>query len=217
MTENADRRSFAERVDEDIARNLRRARERRGLSQSELARRITDIGLQGFHQTTIARLETSQRALRAAEAFAVCQVLGISLETLAASPSADQLQGVIESAGEQAIAFDEATRELMHARRELASLLDTYLASIPNAIEASPGELLEASHALEVQFAAENLLSDSDPLRRLVNIYRSEIDAASRDYPAMVDHTHLASLLDSMDALLGRIEGVDRGEHQTEA
>lgn len=58
----------------EIIASLRAARERRGMSQHELASRL------GKPQSFISKVEACERRLDVLEALAVCQVLGISLD-----------------------------------------------------------------------------------------------------------------------------------------
>lgn len=58
---------------------MKRIREEHGWSQGELARRMTDAGWEGFHQTTISRIEKGERPVRLAEAQGLAQVLGALL------------------------------------------------------------------------------------------------------------------------------------------
>lgn len=65
-----------------FAENLRAMREALGWNQSELARRLGEAGLDGFHQTTISRVEKGERPIRLGEATVVAQVLGVPVERL---------------------------------------------------------------------------------------------------------------------------------------
>lgn len=55
------------------------ARLAQGVSQTELARRLTDMGLP-FRQQMIQRVETGDRAIRLNEAVALSRILGLSLD-----------------------------------------------------------------------------------------------------------------------------------------
>lgn len=66
--------------------NVQRLRELKGWSQGELARRMADAGWDGFHQTTISRIEKGQRPVRLAEARALAQVLESQVGTMIAPP-----------------------------------------------------------------------------------------------------------------------------------
>ena len=62
--------------EERFVASMKRLREENGWSQGEMARRMTDAGWPGFHQTTISRLEKGERPVRLGEARGIAQVLG---------------------------------------------------------------------------------------------------------------------------------------------
>lgn len=55
---------------------VKRIREELGWSQGELAKRMSDSGWEGFHQTTISRIEKGERPVRLGEARGLAKVLG---------------------------------------------------------------------------------------------------------------------------------------------
>lgn len=112
-------------VDQNLARNVREARERRGWSQSELARQATEAGLRGFHQTTIARVESGQRPLRAAEAIVLSWCLGSSFESLAESTEVRALNMTLQRLSDASRQFYEAASNLISARFDAAMWLDS--------------------------------------------------------------------------------------------
>lgn len=63
-----------------FARTVERLREEKGWSQTELARRMQDKGFDGFHQTTISRIEKVSRPVRIGEAIALAAIFERSLE-----------------------------------------------------------------------------------------------------------------------------------------
>jgi transcriptional regulator with XRE-family HTH domain len=63
-------------IDQNIAANLRAYREAGGISQEELAQRMTDRGF-GFGQATIWKIESGQRPVRASELIALADSLGV--------------------------------------------------------------------------------------------------------------------------------------------
>lgn len=194
-------------VDANIARNIKSARERRDISQAELARRVTELGVPGFHQTTIARIEGDARALRASEAIAVCEVLKVTFEMLAASQGNDQLRHAKDVTRSCAVAFDGASQDLIDARRELAEQLDASIARVLAGADISPAELIDASNAVELQFSAEDTLSATEPRDRLAEIYRAEIDEAKGRYSSASKSGHVEGLRERMEASLQGFEG----------
>lgn len=61
-------------IDDNVAANVRNFRERQGLSQGELAQRMTDRGF-GFSQATIWKIESKQRPVKVSEAVALGDAL----------------------------------------------------------------------------------------------------------------------------------------------
>jgi transcriptional regulator with XRE-family HTH domain len=55
---------------------VKRIREEQGWSQGELAKRMADSGWEGFHQTTISRIEKGERPVRLGEARGLAKALG---------------------------------------------------------------------------------------------------------------------------------------------
>lgn len=71
--------------------NVQRLREAKGWSQGELARRMADEGWDGFHQTTISRIEKGQRPVRLAEARSLAVVLGSQVGLMTAPPPESEI------------------------------------------------------------------------------------------------------------------------------
>lgn len=76
-------------IDRNIAANLRTCREAGGISQDEMAQRMTDRGF-GFSQATIWKIESGQRPVKASELAALRDSLGhtFSLVDLTSEPEA---------------------------------------------------------------------------------------------------------------------------------
>lgn len=62
--------------------SVKRARERRGWSQSELARQMQDAGWPKYSQVAVSRTEEGTRAVRLDEALGMASVLHVQLEDL---------------------------------------------------------------------------------------------------------------------------------------
>lgn len=77
-----DNETFARETNVQIGKNLRAARERAGLSQKQLAERAQSFGAKDVYQTTIARIESGERAMRAVEAIAFSAILQAPLDLL---------------------------------------------------------------------------------------------------------------------------------------
>lgn len=61
---------------------VRRERERLKMSQADLAEMLSDMGLKGIYPTTIAKIESGERAVRIDEAAALSKVFEVSLDAL---------------------------------------------------------------------------------------------------------------------------------------
>lgn len=61
---------------------MRRRRDELGLSRNQLAVIAQDSGLTNFHPTTIARVESGERAVKLHEAMALASILNTTLERL---------------------------------------------------------------------------------------------------------------------------------------
>lgn len=65
----------------DVARKVRQLRVDRGWSQAMLAERMTASGME-WHQTTVAKAESAERALRYNEIVVLADALGVMVEDL---------------------------------------------------------------------------------------------------------------------------------------
>ncbi|MFC8037846.1 helix-turn-helix domain-containing protein [Paenarthrobacter sp. NPDC057355] len=94
-------RAVADQAEENqFAENVQRLRELKGWSQGELARRMTEEGWEGFHQTTISRIEKGQRPVRLAEARGLARVLGNQVGMMIAPPAESEiLEGLAMNIG----------------------------------------------------------------------------------------------------------------------
>lgn len=101
--------------DERFAASVKRIREEKGWSQGELARRMTEAGFEGFHQTTISRIEKNERPVRIGEARGLAKVLE-SLVGIMIAP-AEQWK-VVDNFGREVIGLADAESAVGHAVRE---------------------------------------------------------------------------------------------------
>lgn len=105
---------------------VKNAREARGMSQSVLLRLLERRGGEGFHQTTLSRIESGERAARIGEAVLLAAALQVPLEDLLSGKylAPDRL-AVQQQVGEVDSAFNDfnyAYHELAKARRNLRKL-----------------------------------------------------------------------------------------------
>lgn len=74
-----------------IALNLREARERISLSQTDLAKRMSALGFR-WHQATVYKVENGDRPVKLGEALALSEMLEIPLRDLTAPPEKFQAE-----------------------------------------------------------------------------------------------------------------------------
>ncbi|MGI9001977.1 MAG: helix-turn-helix domain-containing protein [Pseudonocardia sp.] len=123
MDEQTDSAALAA-VERNFAVNVREYRDQIGLSQDELAQRMTERGF-GFTQATVWKIEQGKRAVRIAEAVALMDALGLpSWMHLTRSPHTfrldAQLQAAHRRAGAAYTAIKDATTAFLHAQAEVA-------------------------------------------------------------------------------------------------
>lgn len=94
----------------NFVRNMKRLREAQGLTQGQLAARMTkEFGWEGFHQTTISRIEKRERPVRLSEAGGIAGALGVDMWQMLLPDEASKHLSNLESS--------------IHAARELGQLL----------------------------------------------------------------------------------------------
>lgn len=132
--------------DADLApweRNFReqmvRLRKERGLTQTDLARRLAAWGL-AFHQQTVQRIENGQRPVRLNEAKLIARELDVSLETMTstATPSGQAMMRAVDEARRGAGRFAEVLNEELEDLANSAAQLTLLV-----------GELLERHNKME--------------------------------------------------------------------
>ncbi|MEU7156137.1 helix-turn-helix transcriptional regulator [Streptomyces chrestomyceticus] len=80
-----------------FARRLRQERERLGVSQAELARRMAALLGTNFDSTAITRIEQQTRAVRLDEAVTAAEALGVPLVTLISDNYARENEAEIQN------------------------------------------------------------------------------------------------------------------------
>jgi len=123
----------AARADAALARRIAVLRAAAGLSQEEVARGLTERGVQAYG-STVARLERGERHLKFEEAFHLAAVLGVSVLDLAppnpqieaSCPFCDIVTGQSET---EVLSFDQAADTLMF--RPLNPVVPGHLLVIP--------------------------------------------------------------------------------------
>lgn len=173
--------------------NLKELRERRGISQTEFARRARARGLP-FHQPTVQRIEQGQRPLRLTEAIELASELGTTMQALlndmSLAQSYDSLARVLDPAMiERGFKYvSDGIRHLRFIAREIDEELDGYESTCQKlASEPDPAIL---RHARDVKRTVEKLIEEIEPAEANVPIYMKVVRAGRDDYP----HTQLEPL-----------------------
>lgn len=123
-----------------FAAAMKRIRESRGISQGGLAGRLNDAGWEGFRQATVSRIEKGERTIRLAEAHAIAQTLGLTLERMMDEAAHDdsaayaqrisEINGLIHDLTEQIAAnrqkLNRLERMLAFYQDERAHLTEAY-------------------------------------------------------------------------------------------
>ena len=89
-----------------IGEAVRRARARRDMSQTALAKAMQDQGVR-WHQQTVVKVETGARDLRAVELIALCSILAASPLALLGMPGGD----------EEGLAYERGRRDALRDAR----------------------------------------------------------------------------------------------------
>ena len=114
--------------DANFAANMRFMREQRGWSQGDFARRLTQEGLDGFHQTTVSRIEKMERPVRLGEARGIARVLGTTLEEMVEAARdvkiANDLEECYRDVRRQGWRIGAAVEDYLESQGKLARALD---------------------------------------------------------------------------------------------
>lgn len=73
---------FEEDPEARFAATMKQAREELGWSQGALAKELVAAGLEGFHQTTVSRIEKLERPVRLAEALTIASVFHRDVQSM---------------------------------------------------------------------------------------------------------------------------------------
>ena len=176
-------KNLTDGLEDNLRKNMKAQREALGLTQSELAQRVTDAGLKGFHQTTIARIEKGERPLKAVEAITVARVLQTSVEFLVEGPTSAFLRSLAVSLDEKARQISLDIGSLTGARLELARALDAI-----DRGEDVAGQALEESVDPMLLVLLEASFRSSSPNNRTLSSYMKYVRdgkvLAEGEYPS---------------------------------
>jgi transcriptional regulator with XRE-family HTH domain len=111
-------------IDKNFAANLREYRESRGMSQEELAQRMTERGF-GFSQATIWKIEQGKRPVKISEAAALADAIDLlSWSELTLTPEASRHHARLQRANREAydtyVQTKAAAAAYIDAQMELA-------------------------------------------------------------------------------------------------
>lgn len=98
MTDSkAERQTPEMEVEARFCAAVQRLREWKGWSQGEVARRMNALGWDGFHQTTISRIEKGSRPVRLGEAEALAAVFDSTVSAMAAPEDTEVLMRELQA------------------------------------------------------------------------------------------------------------------------
>lgn len=158
MTKPEDSRSAA---DQQFLTAMKRGRQERHLSQTELANELKKRGWETVRQAIISKIELGEREVRLGEAYLIAQVLGMSVEAMAAPDDVHLLLRDLDSDAERVKAQAATVKEnkailsrwveRLQADRARAQTFTEdqagapHVESIRRAIDSADEALLEAS------------------------------------------------------------------------
>lgn len=113
--------------------NMRMLRERRGVSQTEFARRANERGL-SFHQPTVQRIERGERPLKLTESLVIAELLGSTIEQMMNDVSLPFAYSMLERSAswhEVEVEFERlrSSRDLKHRIAVITENLEDYQAA----------------------------------------------------------------------------------------
>ncbi|MCJ1682332.1 helix-turn-helix transcriptional regulator [Rathayibacter sp. VKM Ac-2928] len=202
--------NFNAMVDQSVARNVKRARDRAGLSQADVARLMTEAGVAGVHQTTIARIEGEQRTLRLAEALVLARILEYRVEDLVESTETARLHDSRRSLEDAVHQVRNSVRELLQRRQAVAAELDRdYPWSASG--EHFTGEYLRVNPS-EYDLLDELLSLNSDPSSIVADAYENLRPLLAAMATPFVASRSLELLEEAISNSWRGVEVVDRTE-----
>lgn len=110
-----------QQADEQVGANVRTIRERLGISQTELARRMTSAG-HPWHQATVSRVEIGRQPVSLVEAVTLADMLGTSVDRLTWAPAEAR---IAEYLNDGAFAVINAAEDVADSVRRLLGAVAT--------------------------------------------------------------------------------------------
>jgi transcriptional regulator with XRE-family HTH domain len=170
--------SAVESIDKNFAANLREYREAHGISQDELAQRMTRYGF-AFSQATIWKIEQGKRPVKISEAVALADAVDVPRwRDLTIEPDSSRIQADVDRAGRAAYnayeqiraaaaAYIQAQLELSYAIRTaraagvpVASPASSWLENPPEqaVLEARVAGELDDEHRQQIQDSVDKIV-----------------------------------------------------------
>jgi transcriptional regulator with XRE-family HTH domain len=69
-------------IDQRFGKRVKAERDDRGWSQADMAKMLSDRGIQPMHPTTVAKIEAGDRSVRINEAVGIADLMDVPLDTL---------------------------------------------------------------------------------------------------------------------------------------
>ena len=95
--------------------HMKRLREKDGMTQTELARRLKFLYGLPFHQQTIQRIESGERPVRVNEGYLIADTFGVSLDSMTQAASLPDPPDEGVAAAVLALADEQHTRNRLAA------------------------------------------------------------------------------------------------------
>lgn len=142
--------------------NFRHARERAGLSQTELAKRMSTLGFR-WHQATVYKVESGDRPVKLGEALALENMLQVPLRELTAPPESFQAErwtkdatvlvvGALDDICSAATRYSEWSEKLRRLLKENADAISEAAKEKANqALSINPADLLKSGEQAAAQ------------------------------------------------------------------
>lgn len=140
-------------VETQFRERVRRERERRDWSQAELAKLLQDRGMPSVYPTTVAKIESGERAVRIDEATLFADIFDVSVDALlgrSASFQKDRLYAVQDAALQASAGVSAIATTLMNVFPELDGLEFDNREAVMVAAGRAQAALKEAVDALMV-------------------------------------------------------------------
>lgn len=114
-----------EEPEQHFIRNMRRRRQHLGLSQSQLAKKLTTAGTP-MHSQTVMKIETGARPVRLNEALSIAKWLGTSFEELCVPEGEYLVRNMINKISETGRTAQKPLIDMVETQFHLALVLDLY-------------------------------------------------------------------------------------------